>query len=126
MQNPSNQGFLGPCPDDRAQRTIQSSRAETFVRPNLTLIFQKQFRIVLFFTLLVPPQKSMAIQTFRTPLKTPSLGPCLNDRAQKPIPSSREETSVRPNPTLDFSSIRFQFRPPSSPLEICHIQINLI
>ena len=38
---PSNQGFLGPCPDDRAQNSVQDSLNESSVRPNPTLVFSK-------------------------------------------------------------------------------------
>ena len=45
-------------------------------------------------------------------MKLAPLGPCIYDRAESGMPSSRMETSVRPNQTLVFSILRFQFRPP--------------
>ncbi len=40
---PSNQGFLGPCPDDRAQKVVPIALNESSVRPNPTLVFAKIF-----------------------------------------------------------------------------------
>ncbi len=40
---PSNQGFPGPCPDDRAHNSVQDSLNQSSVRPNPTLVFAKVF-----------------------------------------------------------------------------------
>jgi hypothetical protein len=38
---PSNQGFLGPCPDDRVQEPVPIAVNESAVRPNPTLFVSK-------------------------------------------------------------------------------------
>ena len=38
---PSNQGFPGPCPDDRAHTSVQDSLNESSGDPNPTLVFSK-------------------------------------------------------------------------------------
>ena len=51
---PSNQGFLEPCPDDRAQNSVQDSLNESSVRPTpITVFFKNTFPIL---TSPVPPQ----------------------------------------------------------------------
>ena len=83
---------------------IALTRALYSVRPNPTLFFFKNAGPILTPHQYRPPT-NMNIHPFRKPRP---LGPCPNDRAQTTIPSSRTETSVRPNPTLVFSKIRFQ------------------
>ena len=47
---PSKPRPLGPCPDDRAQNSVQDSLNESSVRPNPTLVFFKNA-----FSILTPP-----------------------------------------------------------------------
>jgi len=54
---PSNQGFLGQCPDDRAQKSVQDSLHESSVRPNPSLVFSKiLFKFYHFWTPQYRPQ----------------------------------------------------------------------
>ena len=64
-------------------------------------------------SLMTPPSKK--IQTFPNPSKPNPLASCPDDRAQKTIPSSRTETSVRPRPTLFCSKVLSNFDPPVPP-----------
>ena len=50
---------LGPCPDDRAQNSVQDSLDESSGDPNPTLVFFKNtFQILSILTPLVPTQNS--------------------------------------------------------------------
>ena len=107
----SNQEFLGPCPDDRAQNSVQDSLNQSSVQPNPTLVFSN-IRFQLW-----PPQyrpKSQKTVPDGPPWKPRLLGLCPDDRVQNSVQDSLNESSVRPNPTLVFSKIRFQIRPPST------------
>ena len=62
FKNLRNRGFLGPCPDDRAQTSVQDSLNESSVRPNPTLVFIRiLFKICHFWAPPVPPQKNTKI-----------------------------------------------------------------
>ena len=88
LQNPSKPLPLGPCPDDRAQNSVQDSINESSVRPNPTLVFAKiLFQVCHFWCPVPPPTNIWPLKS--TPVETPSkpcpLGPCPDDRAHKII-----------------------------------------
>ena len=85
---PSNQGFPGPCPDDRAQNSVQDSLNESSVRPNPTLVFSK---ILFRFW---PPQ-------YRTETATLIRGLAVMNKS----PPERREVSVWQE-TIDFVTRR--------------------
>ena len=105
---------LGPCPDDRAQNSVQDSLNESSVRPNPTLVFAK----TLFqFCHFCPPSQYGPTKIQKSipdgpPWKPSPSGPCPDDRAHNSVQDSLNESSVRANPTLVFSEMRFQFWPP--------------
>ena len=79
----------------------------------LWLLFEKLSKF--FFRGLLTPWKTWKSILDDPPWNPRTLGPCPDDRAQNSVQDSLNESSVRPNPTLFFSKIRFQFWPPPGP-----------
>ena len=61
------------------------------------------------FPIFDPPKNSWKSKVSPPPSKPLPLGPCPDDRAQNSVQDSINESSVRPNPTLVFAKILFQF-----------------
>ena len=90
---PSKPFPLGPCPDDRAQNSVQDSLNESSVRPTPTLVFSK------IRSPFLPRSVNYLFRGFLTP----------GDRAQKVIPEARKQTRASESLKITLKKIRFPY-----------------
>ena len=125
FENPSKPLPLGPCPDDRAQNSVQDSINESSVRPNPTLVFAK---ILFQFCHFWPPPSTAPKKYKNPPLTNPLENPDPWDHAQTiereilfRIALTRAlYDQMAPQLCLFYISAKFDFRPTAPmPLKLC-------